>query len=102
MSYPAYSGLIAIVLCMITAISTVVALLAIYWKEPKRERLFGIAAAISCVVSYIGYYHVRMIQSGGTFSDYRVVIITLVYVVALIISATLTIDGQRRLKSSKI
>ena len=90
----------ALVLCAVTAISLMIALVSIVTKKPGIERSIGVVALISTVISFLIYYYLRIILSGGGLSDWRVVFVVTVYAVACILSASSIVDGSGKLKKN--
>jgi hypothetical protein len=90
-------GFVAIILCFVIIFTLVAAFVTLFVMKPKAERLLGIIAAASAVISYAIYYYARIVISGGSFSDGRVVMITAVYIVAAALSVAFAIDGKRKL-----
>lgn len=88
---------IALVLCAITGVTLVVAFVSLLIKKPKYERLFALIAMIPAGISYLIYFYSRIIVSVGTFSDWRVILVTLVYIVSFAISILFFADGKRKL-----
>jgi hypothetical protein len=89
----------ALLLCLVAAVCLVMGFVMLISKRPKPERLLGLAAVLSSVVSYSIYYDARMIQSGGTFADWRVVAVSAIYAAALVLG--LFIIGHSQLKLRK-
>lgn len=88
----------ALLLCLAAAVCLVMGFVMLTIKRPKPERLLGLTAVLSSVVSYILYYDARMIQSGGTFADWRVVAVSAVYAAALILGLFFIVHSQLKLR----
>lgn len=91
-----YWGLIAIALCIVAAGSIIAVLISVLKKKPKIEWLLGFVIVISTIVSFVIYYYLRIIESGGNLSDWRVVFVIMAYIVSLLIGITFIFHGRKR------
>ncbi len=56
-------------LCLVTAIAVVIALVSIFRRNAQRELIAGIIGLVSAIISCGLYYYARIVMSGGSWGS---------------------------------
>ena len=93
---------VALALCAVAVVSLVVAVAALVKKRAKAEWIAGAVALSAAVVSLLIYYYLRIVESGGTLQDWRVVLVLGAYAVIAILGALSLADGKKKVRKGSV